>query len=26
VAIGGFLFWKLVRVLSRIQMPQYPGR
>jgi hypothetical protein len=26
VAIGGFLFWKLVRVLSRIQMPKYPGR
>ncbi len=26
VAIGGFLFCKLVRVLSRIQMPQYPGR
>ncbi len=23
---AGFLFWKLVRVLSRIQMPQYPGR
>ena len=22
---GGFLFWKLVRVLSRIQMPKYPG-
>lgn len=25
VAGGGFLFWKLVRVLSRIQMPKYPG-
>jgi len=23
---GGFLFLKLVRVLSRIQMPRYPGR
>ena len=23
---GGFLFFKLVRVLSRIQMPRYPGR
>jgi hypothetical protein len=23
---GGFLFYKLVRVLSRIQMPQPPGR
>ncbi len=23
---GGWLFWKLVRVLSRIQMPKYPGR
>jgi len=23
---GGFLFYKLVRVLSRIQMPTYPGR
>lgn len=22
---GGFLFYKLVRVLSRIQMPKYPG-
>jgi hypothetical protein len=22
---GGFLFFKLVRVLSRIQMPRYPG-
>jgi hypothetical protein len=22
---GGFLFWKLVRILSRIQMPKYPG-
>jgi hypothetical protein len=26
VGIGGFLFYKLVRVLSRIQMPKYPGR
>jgi hypothetical protein len=26
VAGGGFLFFKLVRVLSRIQMPKYPGR
>jgi hypothetical protein len=25
VGLGGFLFWKLVRVLSRIQMPKYPG-
>jgi hypothetical protein len=25
VGIGGFLFFKLVRVLSRIQMPKYPG-
>jgi hypothetical protein len=25
VAGGGFLFWKLVRVLSRLQMPKYPG-
>ncbi|MGI8864489.1 MAG: hypothetical protein ACR2JH_08845 [Solirubrobacteraceae bacterium] len=23
---GGFLFYKLVRVLSRLQMPKYPGR
>ena len=23
---GGFLFWKLVRVLSRLQMPQRPSR
>jgi hypothetical protein len=23
---GGFLFYKLVRVLSRLQMPEYPGR
>lgn len=23
---GGYLFLKLVRVLSRIQMPKYPGR
>jgi hypothetical protein len=26
VAGSGFLFFKLVRVLSRIQMPKYPGR
>jgi uncharacterized membrane protein (DUF2068 family) len=26
VAVGGYLFFKLVRVLSRIQMPKYPGR
>jgi uncharacterized membrane protein (DUF2068 family) len=25
VVAGGFLFFKLVRVLSRIQMPKYPG-
>jgi hypothetical protein len=25
VAGGGFLFFKLVRVLSRIQLPRYPG-
>ncbi len=26
VSGGGFLFYKLVRVLGRIQMPKYPGR
>jgi hypothetical protein len=26
IAGTGYLFWKLVRVLSRIQMPRYPGR
>ena len=26
VILGGGLFYKLVRVLSRIQMPEYPGR
>ncbi len=27
IVVGaGYLFWKLVRVLSRIQMPRYPGR
>jgi hypothetical protein len=26
IAGAGFLFIKLVRVLSRIQMPKYPGR
>jgi hypothetical protein len=25
VAVSGLLFYKLVRVLSRIQMPKYPG-
>ena len=25
IAGAGFLFWKLVRSLSRIQMPRYPG-
>lgn len=24
--LGGWLFWKLVRVLSRVQMPERPGR
>jgi hypothetical protein len=23
---GGYLFWKLVRVLSRLQLPAPPGR
>ncbi|MGI8714704.1 MAG: hypothetical protein ACR2NR_16300 [Solirubrobacteraceae bacterium] len=26
IAGSGYLFFKLVRVLSRIQMPRYPGR
>ena len=26
VSIGGFLFYKLVRTLSRIQMPRAPGQ
>ena len=26
IAVGGYLFFKLVRILSRIQMPKYPGR
>ena len=26
IAVCGYLFIKLVRVLSRIQMPKYPGR
>ncbi len=26
VVAGGYLFFKLVRVLSRLQMPKYPGR
>jgi hypothetical protein len=25
VGLGGWLFWKLVRVLSRVQIPQRPG-
>jgi uncharacterized membrane protein (DUF2068 family) len=25
VGLGGYLFFKLVRVLSRLQMPKYPG-
>ncbi len=25
VGLGGYLFFRLVRVLSRIQMPKYPG-
>lgn len=25
VVAGGYLFFKLIRVLSRIQMPKYPG-
>jgi uncharacterized membrane protein (DUF2068 family) len=25
VAVGGLIFFKLIRVLSRIQMPKYPG-
>jgi hypothetical protein len=25
ILIPGYLFWKLVRVLSRIQMPKFPG-
>ena len=25
VGAGGFLFYRLVRILSRIQMPKYPG-
>lgn len=25
VGLGGWLFWKLVRVLSRVQMPERPG-
>jgi hypothetical protein len=25
VGLGGFLFFRLVRVLSRLQMPKYPG-
>jgi hypothetical protein len=25
ISSSGYLFWKLVRVLSRIQMPRYPG-
>ena len=26
VVVGGFLFYRMVRVLSRLQMPKYPGR
>jgi hypothetical protein len=26
IAAGGYLFYKLVRVLSRLQMPTPPGR
>jgi hypothetical protein len=26
VCITGLLFFKLVRVLSRLQLPRYPGR
>ena len=26
IAAGGFLFWKLVRVLGRLQLPERPGR
>lgn len=26
IGVGGLLFFKLIRVLSRIQMPKYPGR
>jgi uncharacterized membrane-anchored protein len=26
IAVAGYLFFKLVRVLSRIQLPRYPGR
>ena len=26
IALPGYLFFKLIRVLSRIQMPKYPGR
>jgi hypothetical protein len=26
IGVGGYLFFKTVRVLSRIQMPKYPGR
>ena len=26
IGAGGFLFYKLVRVLSRVQMPAPPGR
>jgi hypothetical protein len=25
IAAGGALFWKLVRVLSRLQVPRFPG-
>jgi hypothetical protein len=26
IGAGGYLFWKLVRVLSRLQLPTPPGR
>jgi hypothetical protein len=26
IGVGGYMFFKTVRVLSRIQMPKYPGR
>jgi hypothetical protein len=25
IVAGGFLFWKMVRVLSRLQVPRFPG-
>jgi hypothetical protein len=26
VTLGGWLFWKLIRAMARIQMPERPGR